>query len=300
MASILSENYLKERTSLDNSGDIIAKLMSKTSFKREQKQNIKNQSLQDAPEQTSALPQVELSTCPICDGRGIVLQGDSAIACSCMEQKRIDNSFKYARMSKELQTYSFAQFNLEYYRNSTEPDHYVNAQKALKAAQDFTEKVQTNPYEIGLLLSGPVGSGKTFLAACIANVLLVKQYKVLFLVVPDLLDELRASFSAKSETSEADLLDIARTVPILILDDLGAHNYTEWSRNRIYSILNYRMNEQLPTIITTNLNFDEIEQHLGERTCSRLLQMCRVFRLTAPQDIRRQKYIQREKGKGQL
>jgi len=106
---------------------------------------------------------------------------------------------------------------------------------------------------------------------------------------------LRASYSTKSETTEFDLLDIARTIPILIMDDLGAHNYTEWSRNRIYSILNYRMNEQLPTIITTNLDFDEIEQHLGERTCSRLLQMCRVFRLTAPQDIRRQIYMRREK-----
>lgn len=276
---------------MEKSGDIIAKVINKKTFKRPQKEDEEIQSL----EQNSKSPQSQLSTCPICGGRGIVLQNDTAVPCSCMEQKRIENSFKYARLSKELKTYSFAKFNLEYYQDPTAPEHYINAQKALKAAMDFTENVQNNPYEVGLLFSGPVGSGKTFLAASIANALLAKEFKVLFLIVPDLLDELRASISGRNETNELDLLDVARTIPILILDDLGAHNYTEWSRNRIYSILNYRMNEQLPTIITTNLDFDEIEQHLGERTCSRLLQMCRVFRLTAPQDIRRQIYMRREK-----
>jgi DNA replication protein DnaC len=109
-----------------------------------------------------------------------------------------------------------------------------------------------------------------------------------------MLDELRASYS-KNTTSEIDLLDIARTVPVLILDDLGAHNYTEWTKNRIYSILNFRMNEQLPTVITSNLDFADMEAYLGDRTCSRLLQMCRAFRLTVEQDIRYQKYQKRER-----
>lgn len=234
--------------------------------------------------------------CPICGDRGIVLHGDTAVPCPCMEKKRVENRFKYARLSRELMNCSFEQFNLDYYRTSAgQGEHYVNAQKALKAAQDFTLNVIDNPHEVGLLFTGSVGSGKTFLAASIANVLIEKQCKLLFLVVPDLLDELRASYSNKTETTEFDLLDIARTIPILILDDLGAHNYTEWSRNRIYSILNYRMNEQLPTIITTNLDFEDIDQYLGERTCSRLLQMCRIFRLSSEQDIRMQKYVKREK-----
>jgi len=233
--------------------------------------------------------------CPLCQDRGIVLQGDTAVPCVCMEQKKIVNAFKYARLSKGLSSCRFEKFNFAYYKDPDTDQYWLNAQKALKAAQEFTEQVSCDPNGIGLLFSGPVGSGKTFLAACIANALVEKQYRILFLVVPDLLDELRASYSAKNEKNEIDLLDIARNVPILILDDLGAHNYTEWSRNRIYSILNYRMNEQLPTIITTNLDFGEIETHLGERTCSRLLQMCRIFRLSVPQDIRMQNYLRREK-----
>ncbi|UWG98872.1 ATP-binding protein [Dehalobacter sp. DCM] len=233
--------------------------------------------------------------CSLCGDRGIILQGDSAIPCSCMEKKKIENSFKYARLSRELLNCRFEKFSLEYYKDpDAHTEDYSNAQKALKAAKEFVKNVQKNPHEVGLLLTGTVGSGKTYLAASIANVLIENQQKLLFLIVPDLLDELRATFNKNSENTEYDLLDIARTVPILILDDLGAHNYTEWSRNRIYSILNYRMNEQLPTIITTNLDFNEIEHYLGERTCSRLLQMCRIFRLSAGQDIRMQKYLKRE------
>jgi len=235
------------------------------------------------------------SVCPLCGDRGIVLNGDTAAPCSCMEKKRIENSFKYARLSRELMNCRFEKFSLAYYKNTQQDqEDYLNAQKALKAAREFVKNVRENPNEVGLLFTGSVGSGKTFLAASIANELLESNFKLLFLIVPDLLDELRATFSNKSENTEYDLLDIARTVPILILDDLGAHNYTEWSRNRIYSILNYRMNEQLPTVITTNLDFDEIDHYLGERTCSRLLQMCRIFRLSAPQDIRMQNYLKRE------
>jgi len=237
-------------------------------------------------------------TCTLCNDRGIILKGDTAVPCPCMEQKRIENSFRYARLAKELQNCRFENFNLGYYSSPDgDKTHYQNAQKALTASKEFVEKVLNNPNEIGLLFSGPVGSGKTFLAASIANALIEKQYKVLFLIVPDLLDELRASYTPRSETTEFDLLDIARTIPILIMDDLGAHNYTEWTRNRIYSIINYRMNEQLPTIITTNLDFADIEYYLGERTCSRILQMCRIFRLTTHQDIRMQKYVKREKSK---
>jgi len=212
------------------------------------------------------------------------------------KRRRLENNFRYARLSRELMNCRFDNFDLEYYNTANnDPEHTINAQKALKASMDFTENVIANPHEVGLLFSGPVGCGKTFLAASIANVLIEKQCKILFLIVPDLLDELRATYSNKNETTEFDLLDIARTIPILILDDLGAHNYTEWSRNRIFTNLNYRMNEKLPTIITTNLNFNEIEQYLGERTCSRLLQMCRIFRISTQQDIRMQKYVKREK-----
>lgn len=241
--------------------------------------------------------------CPVCHDRGIVLDGEVGRPCSCMKQKEIFNKFKHARISRAMMQQTFSTFRLDYYsRLLVDPDrnrsYFEFAQKALQGAKQFVQEYVRNGSAPGLMFTGPVGSGKTFLASAIANALTERDRQVLFLVVPDLLDDLRATYSRKdSDHTEQDLLDTARSVPVLILDDLGAHNYTEWTRNRIYSIINYRLNYGLPVVITTNLNMEELDEYLGERTTSRLSQMCRGFKLFVEQDIRMLKYQEREKAR---
>ncbi|MDR3601172.1 MAG: ATP-binding protein [Desulfosporosinus sp.] len=244
-------------------------------------------------ETTDQLNPAATFKCPICQDRGILLEGDVAHPCSCMLMKKMENQFRHARISRVLKNCRLEKFRFDYYApEMLDKPHCEGAARALNAAKSFVEECQQNPHGLGILFTGPVGSGKTYLAASIANELMEAQLQVLFLVVPDLLDELRASY--KSEVNEMDLLDTARTIPILILDDLGAHNYTEWTRNRLYSIINYRMNELLPTVITSNLSLDEMEDYIGVRTTSRIIQSSRVFRLTVEEDIRHQMYDERE------
>jgi len=239
------------------------------------------------------LNQVETFKCATCQDRGIILDGDVAYPCICMQTRKLENQFRNARISRDLMKCRLEKFRLDFYlADKRDSSHREAATRALNASKSFVEECKVNPHTLGMLFTGPVGSGKTFLAASIANELMDAQLQVLFLVVPDLLDELRATY--KSEINEMDLLDTARMIPFLILDDLGAHNYTDWSRNRIYSIINYRMNELLPTIITSNLEINEMDDLIGMRTTSRIIQSSRIFRLTVEKDIRQQLYHERE------
>ncbi len=230
--------------------------------------------------------------CPLCNGRGIiVLAADRAAPCKCMLHKKVQDKFKNAKMSREMRSYNFNQFSTRFYsKNLRDPitgkTYYEHAAEAKAAAQKLVRELQKNPNSDGIVLTGPVGSGKTFLACAMANTLLENGQEVLFVVVPDLLDQIRATYDNNHGYTEQDLMETARGVGVLVLDDLGAHNYTDWARNKLYSIINYRLNNRFPTIITTNLAPAELEEYLGERTTSRIIQMCKVYRLMVETDIR--------------
>jgi len=244
-------------------------------------------------------------SCPLCQDRGIVVEGEFAHPCICMKQQVLSNRFKHANVRRELAGYSFGGFSLGYYpdmpvkgernqkllgQDTGERLTYLSkARKALAEARRFVQEYQANAHCRGIMFTGGIGSGKTFLAASIANALLGHGVQVLFVVVPDLLDEIRASYDrqpAEDRVGELKLMEAARTAEVLILDDLGAHNYTEWTRNKLYSIINYRINNQLPMVITTNLLPEEIENYLGERTFSRIVQGCQIVALLVERDIR--------------
>lgn len=232
--------------------------------------------------------------CNLCGDRGIILRGEMAVPCSCSRQKTIARLFKNSGLPQKLINISLSEFSFKYYaRNCLDKDkgfsYYELAQAAFQAAKKFIENFLQDPHTDGLMFTGQVGSGKTFLACSIANALLQKGKVVLFVVVPDLLDRIRSTYDGArhvNDVTEFDLVDTARQVPLLILDDLGAHNYTEWSRNKIYSIINYRLNHCLPIVVTTNITPEDLEEYLGERTTSRLLEMCKPYRLLVDIDIR--------------
>lgn len=100
---------------------------------------------------------------------------------------------------------------------------------------------------------------QTHLAAAIAHEVLGRHEPVLFAVVPDLLDHLRVTFSERFEQF--------RSVPLLILDDLGTESATVWAREKLYQLLNHRYNWRLATVITSNLVPSALDPRIYSRMC---------------------------------
>jgi DNA replication protein DnaC len=116
-----------------------------------------------------------------------------------------------------------------------------------------------------LLFTGTYGCGKTHLAAAIANYRAARGHPALFVVVPDLLDHLRATFNPTSSISFDKRFEEVRRAPLLVLDDLGTESATPWAREKLYQIFDYRYNARLPTVVTTASKVDEIDPRLATR-----------------------------------
>ena len=115
------------------------------------------------------------------------------------------------------------------------------------------------------MLTGPSASGKTHLAAAIANSVLESGRPVFFVFVPDLLDHLRSAFAPTSEISFDQLFEQVRNAPFLVLDDLGGHSTTPWAQEKLYQILNFRHSNRMPTVFTLGSPIEEMETRLQTR-----------------------------------
>lgn len=151
-----------------------------------------------------------------------------------------------------------------------------NLKRALETARAYAE----NPAGWLVFNSLGYGNGKTHLAAAIANEISNRGESVLFVVVPEMLDYLRAAFNPAAGVPYDKRFKEVRTAPLLVLDDLGTESATPWVREKLYQLINYRYNAQLPTIITTATPIDEIDDRLKSRMLDGRL--CTFFLLEVP------------------
>lgn len=139
----------------------------------------------------------------------------------------------------------------------------------------------------GLYLYGNFGCGKSYLITAMLNELAKKQVRSTIVFFSEFLQELKSSFD--SDFSDK-LLNVKKT-PILLIDDIGAEAISAWSRDEILCpILQYRMDEKLPTFFTSNLSIDDLEQHLSfngkevvkaKRIIERVKQLCDVIEMNS-------------------
>jgi DNA replication protein DnaC len=172
-----------------------------------------------------------------------------------------------------LQDLTFRSFDLR--QDELPADERAN----LKAAFELCRQYARQP-EGWLVLTGEYGCGKTHLAAAIANERMGNGQPAMFIVVPDLLDHLRATFSPMSQVRFDRRFEEVRTAPLLVLDDLGTESASPWAQEKLYQVFNYRYNARLPTVITMAQPIGEVDPRLRTRMLD--LAHCTVFAIIAP------------------
>lgn len=132
--------------------------------------------------------------------------------------------------------------------------------KALMAAQRFAE----NPQRCLVLWGDKKGTGKTHLCAAAVNRLRERGVPVGFFTAPDLLDLLRGGYARGDYDT---LLNGLRNLDVLALDDMGVEKETDWATEKFFQIINHRYNQNLPLLISTNMNPELFEPRLADRLC---------------------------------
>jgi DNA replication protein DnaC len=199
--------------------------------------------------------------CLVCGGVGRLRvdlpYGDpsfgKSVLCSCVEERQRSLHNQQRRQVAQLDAFrdrTFKTFRAE----------LPGLRKAFQTSLTFAR----NPHG-WLFLLGPSGCGKTHLAAAVANQFLDDGAAVFYTTVPDLLDALREALMSSERYTR--LFAWAREVELLILDDLGAHQPSAWSNEKLFQLLDFRAVYALPTIITAMVRD---LQGLDERLRSRL------------------------------
>jgi DNA replication protein DnaC len=208
--------------------------------------------------------------CPlgVCDGSGWILgPEDVARPCDCREQrlKRGRNRGVASVVPRKFQGVSFDRPPV------TEIEPMV-----VRVVRSWIEDMEANLADgRGLWLMGDTGTGKTTLAMLVSKAALQDNRSVAIYSLPKLLARIRRTYDSEpGGDSYLSFFERLTSVDLLHIDDLGAEKRSDWVLEQLYALVNERYEAQRSILVTTNLDQQQLEEQIGSRTVSRLVEIC--------------------------
>lgn len=174
------------------------------------------------------------------------------------------------RVIRELKVKGFDRADMQLWTFDNDDNKHPKASNLAKRYCKNFERFKEKG--TGLLFHGNVGSGKTFLAACVANELMNQGVPVLMTNFSQIINTISGSYDGKQA-----YIDSMGNFDVLIIDDLGAERYTEYAQEIVFSVIDARVRLRKPLIVTTNLSIAELsgtKDITRERIYSRVLERC--------------------------
>lgn len=228
-------------------------------------------------------------TCPECRDKGYI----NGERCSCFN--RLLTRFAVEKLNSEanMPECDFEHFSLDYYKNISTPncpDCYRKMAENLDFCREYADNFSLNSES--LFLIGQTGVGKTHISLSIAKEVSAKGYTVAYGSLLNYMRIIEKEHFGRASNSETDTLQLLISTDLLILDDLGSEFQTSFYEATLYNILNSRINLGLPTIISSNLSGNDLQQKYNDRIVSRLLSVYRML-LFVGHDVRQLKRLGR-------
>ena len=212
--------------------------------------------------------------CPLCKDLGYITPGEP---CECLKKERILQRKEESGLPRGLWEKNFENFDTSYYK-----DMY-KIQEIVAYCRAFANQVATTGYGNNLVLLGDVGRGKTHLSVAIATEVLERGKRVFYTRVDEMIDLIRA---AKFDGLQEEKMRFLKECDLLVLDDLGAENSSEFAINQLRIVLEERNLAGKSWIINSNLSLEKIEALYTSRVADRILEKGKVFQLTSDESIR--------------
>ena len=225
--------------------------------------------------------------CEKCHDTGRIYRNGKYLICSCSKNDLRKSKQKQGNLPQHLRNATFNNANLNYYETDLKTDsgmnYRENAQKIYSLASSFVNNYQSQQHSRGLIIEGPIGSGKSYLLGCIANALIDRGIQFRYIVYSDLLQKIRSSYNQNNpENDEKQILSTVQDIPVLLIDDLGTEKATEFASSTLYQIIDHRYREEKPIILSTNYSIKNLKNRfpvMGERIFQRLLEMNKYLEL---------------------